>query len=191
MRLPRATLPLALALGVGLSGSPARAGEPERVFEDGQKKLPPPSTRTKVLLAGLGFTGVFYGGAVGASFLWADDPGASDLLIPVVGPWMKMGQTKLCTEQQKDTGCNDVLQVFGGVLAGVAGLGQAAGLALITEGVFLHTSRGSGTASARRLTLDPTSASYDHLLHVGSVAMTPIPLSDGATFAGLGFVGVF
>lgn len=191
MRLPRAILPLALALGVGLSATSAHAGEPERVFEDGETKLPPPSTRTTVLLAGLGVTGVFYGGAVGASFLWADDPGASDLLIPIAGPWMKVGQTTLCTDAQEATGCSDVLQVFGGVLAGLAGLGQVAGLALITEGVFLHTSRSGGTPSARRLTLDPTSASYDHLLQVGSVGMTPLPLSDGSTFAGLGVVGVF
>jgi hypothetical protein len=147
-------LPLGL-LGLSLfSAAPARAQEPVQtlVITD---DLPPPSARTNTLLLGTAFFGGAYGLTVAASYGWADDPGAADLRIPLVGPWIKLGQTTLCNDLPDPVPgktCSDPVQVVGGVLAVVSGLAQFAGLVLIGEGVFMRTRR----PAAQTALLQPT-----------------------------------
>src|SRR5262245_35351740 len=125
--------PLVLLLGLlGLSlvwATPAHAQEPVQtlVITD---DLPPPSARTNTLLLGAAFFGGAYGLTVAASYGWPDDPGAADLRIPLVGPWLKLGQTTLCKDlptPMDGKTCSDPVQVIGGVLTIVSGIGQLAG----------------------------------------------------------------
>jgi hypothetical protein len=183
----------ALLAALVTAAGPARAAGPDPEFADAAA-LPPRGTRVKVLAAGAGMTLGFYGTALGASYLWDGDPGAADLRIPVAGPWMKLGQTRLCDDLEDDGNCSDVLQVFGAVLAGFDGLGQLAGLALLTEGVFLRESRGraarAGLGGWRAETHTPN---YDPLLsfRLAGTRMRPVPLAGARGLVGLGVVGVF
>jgi|GEM_PF-4185529 len=109
--------------------------------------LPPPAVRTRTLLLGAAVFGGFYGGAVAASYGWSDDPGAADLRIPFVGPWLKVGHTTLCANlPESQTPCSDPAQVAGGVLAVISGIGQIGGLALLLEGTFMRTRSKGPTA---------------------------------------------
>src|SRR6478735_7260221 len=98
----------------------ASAEEPSRVIKFDPEAYPPPEARLNTALTGAAVTAVFYAPAFGASYLWPDSPGASDLRIPVAGPWMKLFQTG-CPENNKD--CSTFWMVTGAVLAGLDGLG--------------------------------------------------------------------
>lgn len=112
--------------------------------------LPPPAARTRTLLIGGAVLGGFYGAALAASYGWEEDPGAADLRIPLVGPWLKLGQTELCSglpePAEGERPCSDPLQVVGGVLSVISGIGQIGGLALLLEGTFMRT-RTKGTTA--------------------------------------------
>src|SRR5205823_4321704 len=71
-------------------------------------EYPPPSTRWKVAGVGLGATAVFYGAGVGASYLFPDTPGMTDLRKPVIGPWVAISHNQ-CADT--DTSCGTVLLV--------------------------------------------------------------------------------
>ncbi len=126
-------------------------------------------------------TGVFYGAAAGASVAWPDSPGASALLIPVAGPWMKVFQTG-CPDD--DPNCSSFLMVTGAILAGLDGLGQAGGVGLMLEGLFLPTRLPSEPADTA--SLKPRGA-----FTTGSVTWRPVPLSSGGDGLGLGVIGIF
>jgi len=179
LRLP--VLPLGL-LGLSLfSAAPAHAQEPVQtlVITD---DLPPPSARTNTLLLGTAFFGGAYGLTVAASYGWADDPGAADLRIPLVGPWIKLGQTTLCNDLPDPVPgktCSDPVQVVGGVLAVVSGLAQFAGLVLIGEGVFMRTRRPAAQTAlwqpADRFRLRAPDARADwRRPHAVDVSITPV-----------------
>jgi hypothetical protein len=147
LRLP--VLPLGL-LGLSLfCAAPAHAQEPVQtlVITD---DLPPPSARTKTLLLGTAFFAGSYGLTLAASYGWPNDPGAADLRIPLVGPWIKLGQTTLCNDLPDPVPgktCSDPVQVVGGVLAVISGLAQFAGVVLLTEGVVMRTRRPAATTA--------------------------------------------
>jgi hypothetical protein len=184
--------PLAVGLGLLVScltlAAPVAAAEPVPMLElsDG---LPPPSARWNTLLIGTAVLGGFYGGAVAASYGWSEDPGAEDLRIPLVGPWLKLGQTTLCANlPESETPCSDPLQVVGGVLAVVSGIGQLGGVALLLEGTFMRT-RAPGAKSAtawdgERLRL--TQPSGWRRSHAPSFAVVPVltPSTMGAFVTG-------
>ena len=159
--------------------------------------LPPDETRTTVLIWGTGLTAIFYGGSLGASYLWEQDPGASDLRIPVVGPWMKVGRTQLCSGlPEPDAGCSDFAQVFGAVAAGFAGIGQVGGLALLAEGIFMKTAGSRPSAPSSVALSHPGAASRDEdvapwIYQNGDLTMTAVPLSDGYSTVGAALVGSF
>jgi hypothetical protein len=179
---------LALAALALVSALPraASADEPEPMVRFDPSAKPPPYTQSTLLLIGVAGAAVTYGGAVGASYLWADDPGASDLRIPVVGPWIKIGHTTMCVDETN--GCNNVLQVIGAVAAGLDGLGQIGSLALLAEGLFAPTRavRGPSAWSPRR-------AGFGSRLggEIGDVRFTAVPFVQAGSDVGLGFVGTF
>lgn len=189
------------AFGLGLLGPAAfgartaSAAEPVPMLEI-TDDLPPPSARWNTLLIGTAVFGGFYGGAIAASYGWSRDPGADDLRIPLVGPWLKLGQTTLCANlpepEPNARPCSDPLQVVGGVLSVISGIGQLGGLALVLEGTFMRT-RSPGTAASAvwqprrtdRLRLGAP-GNGTHRLHAPAFAVVPVlsPSTLGAVVTG-------
>jgi hypothetical protein len=171
----------------------AEAAEPVPMLELSDD-LPPPSARTNTLLLGGVVFGGFYGAAVAASYGWDEDPGAADLRIPMVGPWLKLGQTELCSGLPAPAPgappCSDALQVVGGVLAVVSGIGQIGGLALLLEGTFMRTRAKGATATwelPRRRLAHPAGVASDYRRPLPkALSMVPIltPSTVGAVMTG-------
>jgi hypothetical protein len=136
--------------------------------------LPPPGARVSHIVAGAATTGVAYGLAVGASYLYEepDFRGSKDLRIPIAGPWMALGKTGCPTN---DPDCSPVILVIGAILTVFDGVAQAGGLGIIGEGLFLNTS--SGRPAPRKAQLAPT------------VRAVPFHFEKGGV--GLGVVGTF
>ncbi len=116
---------------------PAAADEPVRIERYDADAYPPRGTGTRLVLGGAGATAFWYGAAVGISYLNPNKPGADDLRIPIAGPWMTLA----------DTGCsprNPQCGIFGRVLRAIFvtidGVGQAGGVLVMGEGIFLRTS---------------------------------------------------
>jgi len=148
----------------------------------------------QTLLLGTAVFGGFYGGAVAASYGWSQDPGAADLRIPLVGPWLKLGQTELCSglpePGEDERPCSDPLQVAGGVLAVISGIGQIGGLALLLEGTFMRTRAPSANASSwqpgsQRLRLFPAAPDFRRA-HAPTLSFVPVltPSTVGAVVSG-------
>jgi hypothetical protein len=87
-----------------------------------------------LLVAGLASTAVWYGGAFGASYAVKDPAMAKDLRIPVAGPWMALSHSGCYGSD-----CSTVLIVLGAIATTLDGIGQAAGLGLAAEAVFMPT----------------------------------------------------
>jgi hypothetical protein len=167
-------LAFSAATAIATLGATARAAEPTggQAPVSTPVDLPPPSARTKHLLAGAATTAVWYGGALGASYIWPDAPGASDLRIPVAGPWMALGETG-CAEDDPD--CSVVVVVLRAVLTAIDGVGQAGGLLILGEGLFLPT---RSERSAERT-------------QAPDLALAPRVIPAGRDGIGLGLSGVF
>ena len=135
--------------------------------------LPPPSTRWNLLFTGLTVTGVSYGLALGASYIWPDGRTSEELRVPIVGPWMAIADTG-CPEDETD--CSTVLLVVGAVFTGIDGVLQAGGLGIALESAFIPTS--SGAKREKRATSDAPS-------------VRPVPYVAGRDGVGLGVVGTF
>ncbi|MFO7180686.1 MAG: hypothetical protein DIU78_018440 [Pseudomonadota bacterium] len=99
-------------------------------------EYPPPSARGAVALTGAALAAAWYGAALGASFLYPDAPGATDLRIPVVGPWIALGETGCPSDEPN---CSTASVVVRAILIAVDGIGQLGGLAMLAEGLFLPT----------------------------------------------------
>lgn len=182
----------ALACALFLAAPLASAGKPEPVIEYYPDQAPPPSTRLKVLGVGTLAAAVSYGAALGASYAFDTDPYASDLRIPIVGPWIKLGHTQLCpsttTDTETDTTaplCSNVSQVMGAVLVGIDGILQAGSIALLIEGIFLPT-RNDPYGSTARFSSRPL-----HQLRLGEFAFTPSFSAVPGAETSFGFVGTF
>jgi hypothetical protein len=119
-------------------------------------ELPPSGARTRALVVGAALTAGWYGAAVGTSFLWPDAENAKDLRLPVVGPWMALGDTGCAASESR---CTTVTVIARTALAVVSGVGQAGGLFAIVEGIFMDTgspaAAGRARASARSWTATP------------------------------------
>lgn len=148
-------------------GAEATAAVPRDVLPP---EYPPPSARTSLALAGAGVFAAWYAGSVGASLLWSDAPGASDLRIPVVGPWLSLQHTG-CADSEPD--CSTAMVVIRALLTVMDGVGQLGGLGAIGEAIFLPTASARPGSEAKR----------------GSVRAAPfVAGSDGV---GLGVLGAF
>jgi len=98
-------------------------------------EYPPPAARRNLIIVGVTSTALWYGGALGASYLVDNQSMAKDLRIPFAGPWMSLAHTGC----NGGPDCNTFLVVLGAVLTSLDGVGQIAGLGLAGEGLFMPT----------------------------------------------------
>jgi hypothetical protein len=163
-------LPIAaLALSALCSTSEAAAEEPTiDQIEYHPAELPPEGARPRVILVGAALAAGWYGAAVGTSYLWSDAPNAKDLRLPVVGPWLALGDVG-CGSRE-GSGCSTVPLIFRTAIAVVSGVGQAGGLFAIVEGLVMDTDS-SPTAPAAPREKSKQGVSW---------SAAPVMLSDGA-----------
>ena len=190
--IPRAILPFAALFGLMAGVTPRTAAAQPTVAEamaagapDPAQALPPtpnvtldeyppPSARRNLVIAGLASSAVWYGGAVAASFAVDDPAMAKDLRIPFAGPWMSLSHTG-CNGASD---CSTVLVVLGAFATVLDGIGQAAGLALAAEGLFMPTQEPKRTRAALRRN------------HYKDFVLRP-SFDAGKNTVGFGVVGVF
>lgn len=141
---------------------------------------PPPGARWGVALAGLGSTAAWYGVATGFSYWFPDAPGASDLRVPVIGPWQAIAHNG-CGDEGPD--CSRFPVVFRTILTTIDGIGQAGGLLVLGEALLLRTAP-AGEKPVRRTDV-PAPTGGDKLFY------TPVPLAVGRSGIGVGVVGSF
>jgi hypothetical protein len=139
-------------------------------------EYPPPSARWGLLAVGAGTSVAWYGGGLACSYLWPDAPGASDLRIPVAGPWMALADSG-CADDDPD--CSTLWVVTRAVLTALNGVGQIGGLAVVGEALFLPTA--SPRAALRR----PSSE------HASALRLRPLPMLTPRGGVGFGVLGQF
>lgn len=175
----RRLLPLAL-LGAFCASAPqaAHAEEPA----DEVRRYPPSSVRSKLVIGGLTLTGLAYGAAALSGTQWDDVPGADALKVPVVGPWIALGQSGCAPD---DPDCGFILY-FRGFLYVLDGFIQAGGLGIAGEGLFMTTEAdavdATDTAAAEDAEADRTLGVFD------DIAVMPV-VTPNAT--GFGVVATF
>ena len=162
--IPRAIVPFAAFLGLAAgilpraaAAQPAEAAAIAASGPDPSEALPPtpsvqldeyppPSARRNLLLAGFGSSAVWYGGALAVSYAVDDPAMAKDLRIPLAGPWMALSHTGCGGGPE----CNTLLVVLGAIATTLDGIGQAGGLALAAEGLFMPTQEPKRARAALR-----------------------------------------
>jgi len=140
--------------------------------------LPSPGAPGRLALAGGIVTGVWYGGALGASLLFPDAPGADDLRIPVAGPFLALADTG-CADSEPN--CDTVMVVVRAILTTLDGVGQVGGVGMIIESLFMPTA----AASTRGASSPPSNS------ETGGTEIRPVPIVAGKDGVGLGVVGRF
>lgn len=200
MSLPRKAL-LSFLLLLLPCGAPrvASADEPEAVHRYSDDRRPPPAAKVQTLLTGAAVTAGFYLPALGASYLWSDVKGSEDLRIPIVGPWLQVGQTQLCSDLPREQRCQTGLRIIGAILAGLDGVGQAGGVLILLDGLFMSTAASTSvsTMQRHRLWLRQHSASaHDSKpgpwsIQRGDFRMTAVPVSTTHMDLGLSVSGTF
>jgi hypothetical protein len=180
-----------------------RADEPVPTVAYDNSAAPPPAARWRLLGYGAGLALGSYGVALAASYTYTSDPGVADLRIPVVGPWMKLGQTSLCpADSTVDPTCNNVYQVAGAILIGLDGLIQAGSLALLIQGVLMRTQspEAGSTAQGRYGSRYPGYVAHDFgpsransplAFQLGPMTLVPTFSSVRGAEASFGWLGVF
>jgi len=167
---------VALVLGLASVSTAARADEPTLAeVEHDPSVKPPPASQSRLFLTGLIVTAGWYGGAVGTSYLWHNAPNASDLRIPVVGPYMAFGDVG-CGNRERN--CTTFFVVLRTGLTALSAVGQTGGVLAMVESLFLPTSSEADTARLRATTRD-----------VSSLHAYPLVTEDGSL--GLGLSGSF
>ncbi|HTV20459.1 MAG TPA: hypothetical protein VMG12_17365 [Polyangiaceae bacterium] len=178
-----ALAPVALtsaALVLALLGSTRDAAAEEPTIDQIEyhpAELPPESARSRVILVGAALTAGWYGAAVGTSFVWPDAPNAKELRLPVVGPWMALGDVRC---DAREAQCSTVSLVVRTAFGVISGVGQAGGLFAIVEGLLMDT----GSSAAPSAPRAPSEKSGTG----ASWSAAPVMLSDGA---GIEFFGRF
>ncbi len=130
-------LPVAVVAGAVTLSPTAHADEPTGTpTQYRPDELPPSSARWSALLAGTAVLAGSYGIGFGTSYMWPSAPTAPDLRLPVVGPWMALANAG-CGDNE--SGCETVTVVIRSLLATLSGLGQAGGVFLMSEALFLPT----------------------------------------------------
>jgi len=164
-----------------------------------EQHYPPLSTRFKVIGAGLFVTAAAWGVSFAASQAWqiqpcvitnagsvyantltpctSGPPGAPQLAIPIVGPWLALGMSGCAVDEPTCTAAKPILRGIAYVVDGVAQLG---GLALIAEALIMKTESAA----------DPSRKTSPLALRAGSLELTPLPLVT-PTLSGLGVTGTF
>ncbi len=164
--MTRALAAAAVVAAALLSSSSARAEDPPPV------RYPPSSVRPKLIVGGIAVTGIAYG----AAFLGAESastwPGSTELKAPVVGPWIALAMNGCPPGEQ----CDAFLYLRASLLV-IDGLLQAAGLAIVAEGIVMKTEAVPLTPAAPARPL--------------AFTWQPAPFVTPTGAAGFGFVGTF
>jgi hypothetical protein len=174
---------LAALLALGLWALPAVVAAEEPTIEELQyhpAELPPDGTSGRLMLTGAALMVGWYGIGVGTSYLWSDAPNAKDLRLPLVGPWLALGDTGCGARESSCTTLTVVLRTTLGVLSGV---GQAGGLLAFAEGVFLDTGTTAPPDAKRSASADARDVGFGH-----TWTALPVALPDGG---GIEIVGRF
>jgi hypothetical protein len=169
---------LAIAVAALLASPRAHADEPERPTYVDPGVYPPSGTQWGLFFVGLGATAGWYGAALGFSYLFPDAPGANDLRIPVAGPWMALADTG-CRDDEPD--CSQFIVILRAILTTMDAIGQAGGVAVMGEALFLPTQEAAPEKPRRRRRLKRES----HL------RVTPTPMVTGKDGVGFGISGQF
>jgi hypothetical protein len=190
----------AAVVAVASVAPPARADDTDKEKDkaaateaDLESHYPPPSTRWKVMGAGL----FMVAGAYAIGFACAEEwpyinptlqpspPTASHplipsgppetklLKIPIAGPWIALGNLG-CGSDQNNCGPATGARVAAYIIDGIV---QAGGLALIAEGIFMKTESAAPKASA-------------FMLRRGGFELKPVPVLS-PTMQGIGMAGTF
>lgn len=171
----------AIALSAAWS-QPACAEEPtlaETHYDPSE--YPPSGTQSRLILTGAGLTVGWYAAAIGTSFMWRDASNASDLRIPVAGPWLALADIG-CGSNERD--CETAVVVFRTAVTLISGVGQLGGLLVLAEGLFVGSGAPAG-APAR-----PAASARDRRDWAGiDWSPTPVAFPDGSL--GIGISGRF
>ncbi len=170
------SIALALAIAGSAAAAPAAADEPTRDELTDPTLVPPAGAPTRLVLTGAAIAVGWYAAGTGMSFLFPDAPGANDLRIPVAGPWMALADTG-CADN--DPGCSGFTVAIRAILTVMDGVGQAGGLLLVGEGLFLPSSGAARAPAPRR---------RSSVFHPTQVRATPMV---GRHSFGLGLGGRF
>jgi len=167
----------ACALAVGLALSSAGAAHAEEPTIDEVRynptEQPPTGTGFRMMLTGVLLTGAWYGAAYGTSYLYEDAPNSKDLRLPVIGPWKAMLDVGCGPEEST---CSTSTVVLRTTLAVVSGVGQAGGVLVFLEGLFLDT--GSSTPSPA--SPSKPNARSERKPETASLSWSPTSLPGGA-----------
>jgi hypothetical protein len=136
-----ASFALASAVAAATAGFSAHAYAEEPAAEETNIRYPPSSARWKIIVAGAGVTAVSYGGAAAMGGVWSDVPGHDMLFVPVVGPWIALGQGGCAEDEESSPGEGDCVPLLAlrGILYSVDALLQLGGLGILGEGIFMTT----------------------------------------------------
>jgi hypothetical protein len=152
---------------------------------------PPPGARWGVIGVGLAASAVFYGAAAGMSYAFPDAPGARDLRTPIAGPWMAIAHNGCAVG---DDDCSRVWIVMRTIATAIGGLGQAGGILVALEGVFMPTQY-APEAPARRAPkappAEPTPSPEPPKPGDKNLFWIPTPMALGNGGMGVGVVGRF
>ncbi len=160
-------------------------------------RYPPFSTRFAVLSAGLLVTGAAWGVSYGAARGWPEvqcretvagpvdayghfcssgPPGANQLGIPVVGPWITLGKSGCASD---DPNCATAKVVARGIAFLIDGIVQAAGAALFIQGLVMKTEPAK---------VGETKSAF--AFHINGIELKPAPMVS-PSLQGVGVTGVF
>jgi hypothetical protein len=90
-----------------------------------------------------------------------------------------VGKTDLCADRPSDLNCNDFLQLTGAVLLILDGIGQAGGIGMILQGLFMS----AGPSKAVRGRSDKVSYGYDSPAYDSTMDTTVAPRHLPLTYA--------
>lgn len=186
----------AVALALTLLGSAAHAETPPPAaatpaVDIEEPDYPPPSTRWKVVAAGLGTTAAFYGAAAGASYLFPDSLGIEQLRTPVIGPWLAIAKGGCAAGDD----CSTVLAIVRVLLTAFDGAAQAGGLAIALEGAFMPTQQWAAPGRAPTPVPSAPKAPAPSTPSPGpgdkNLFLLPTPMTIGSGGVGIGIIGRF
>jgi hypothetical protein len=187
----RPSVTLAFAL-TSLAGSTLAHAEPPSAPEPAaspvsvdQPEHPAPWTRLTTIGAGVGMTAVWYGAAAGISYEFPDAPGARDLRLPVVGPWLAIAHNG-CADTEPD--CSTTWVVMRTILTAIDGIGQAGGPLIVLEGILMRTEEPPSTPSTPGKAPGTAPVPSDN---GKNLLWLPLPRTVGSRGIGLGISGRF
>jgi hypothetical protein len=144
-------------------------------------RYPPSSTRYKLLATAIVVAGGAYGVAVGAGQGWQTVPGAAQLKIPVVGPWMALSKSGCSSDNPF---CQTGTIVFRDILFVIDAMVQVGGLALLVEAIAMKTE----APSAEKPAAEKKASFLELRYHDLEVRPAPVATPGGA---GFGIIGTF